>query len=113
VALFRPERKVTDPEGRIWEIYVTRATVFSRLRLTAPPRVVGIEAVSFFPARTAHRWTAPSDHVDTAVEQIARGLEAGELARPLGTNYTDPRIRPGQGPPSLDVDPAPPPADRD
>lgn len=99
--LFRPERKVTDPEGRTWEVYVSRFSLRALLGLAHHPRVVGVEAVSFFPTRTRHRWKTTSDHAEAAVEQIARGLAAGEIARPLGTVYKDPRLREGQGPPSF------------
>ena len=104
VTLFKPERKVNDPEGRTWEIYVRRASFLSRVRLAEPPRIVEIEATCFFPGRTTHRWTTVSEHADSVVDQIVRGLEAGELARPLGSNYTDPRIRPGADLPWLEDD---------
>jgi hypothetical protein len=137
MGLFRPTRKVTDPSGREWEIYVLRykqpawdpqdydsfsddvpfgpflladllfglprflyhhvlvpiwrflvdlAFAVGRGRRT---RTVWIEAISWdvMPHRESILWTTTRDHVARVVDQIAAGLEAGEVVRPLGGTF--------------------------
>jgi hypothetical protein len=135
VGVFRPARKVTDPNGRAWEIYVSRSDLpkwrpanrdfdddagyslwlyaFSVLILPfvfliyqvlvplfralweLPGLVVRgrrsgiriVEAITFWPAKETYAWTTTGDHVERVVEQVARELEQGELARPLGATF--------------------------
>jgi hypothetical protein len=88
VSFFRPARKVVDPDGRKWEIYVSRG-LLTVLGLARRQRPVNVEAVSFFPGQKHHRWTTTSDHAAAVVEQVARGMEKGEIARPLGAVFDD------------------------
>jgi hypothetical protein len=80
VGVFRPAEKVTDPNGRSWEIYVSRSE---------PPGsgVRIVEAFTFWPTKESYSWTTTGDHVQRVVRQVARGLEQGELARPLGATF--------------------------
>jgi hypothetical protein len=50
-------------------------------------RTLRVDAVSFLPWRQDHCWTTTTDHVGRVVEQIAREMAAGEIARPLGAVY--------------------------
>jgi hypothetical protein len=75
VSLVRPVRKLNDPDGNAWELYVLRAK-----RGGAPARL------ELFSMRT-FLWTTTADHVARVLNQIAAGLESGELARPLGAVY--------------------------
>jgi hypothetical protein len=138
MSLFRPIRKVTDPRGREWEIYVSRYSTpkgepndddsladevtgiggsggrglaelllelprflyhqllvpIGRFLVLAPYRslrsrratTVWIEAISWgvAPHKESIRWTTTPDHASRVLEQIARGLAAGDVARPLG-----------------------------
>jgi hypothetical protein len=96
----RPPRKVVDGGGQEWEIHVSRVgrgkpgrELLARIRLSpgrpleSASQPLKIEAVSYFPTQQRYLWTTTSDHVIPVVEQIASGLEAGELARPLGAVY--------------------------
>jgi hypothetical protein len=82
----RPARKVTGPDGRGWELYVTRplGLLPARLARRLRPGDLRVEAITFLPRREGYLWTTNGDHLDRVVEQIAAGLAAGELARPLG-----------------------------
>ena len=77
---FRPTRKLLGPDGNEWEVYVSRGHVFTRPR----PTTVKIEAVTYFPRRESLLWTTTVDHEDRVLRQIAAGLEAGDIVRPLG-----------------------------
>src|SRR5262249_50448117 len=46
-----------------------------------------VEAITFWPVKESYTWTTTGDHVQRVVDQIARGLEQGELARPLGATF--------------------------
>jgi hypothetical protein len=141
VSLLRPARTVSAPDGRRWEIYVSRFApprwtpgdydsladdyggipVFAFARVlvllvlieiplflvhnillpllrwlvTLPFAVVRghrsgrirVEAVSFFPWEESHLWTTTRDHVANVVEQVAAGLERGEVSKPLGAVF--------------------------
>jgi hypothetical protein len=94
MSLVRPVRKLTDPSGNKWEIYVSGATregsAFRQLvasLLRRPSRALRVEAVTFLPRRQTYLWTTTTDHIARVLDQIAAGLEAGELARPLGAVY--------------------------
>jgi hypothetical protein len=51
-------------------------------------RVYYVEAVDFttYP-HEAFLWTTTKDHVDRVVDQVARGMKAGDVPRPLGATY--------------------------
>ncbi len=84
----RPARRLTDRHGHDWEVYVTRGLAdLPGALLRRSPRALRIEAVTFFPRRQAYVWTTTTDHVTRVLAQIVTGLEAGELARPLGAVY--------------------------
>lgn len=88
VSALRPARKLTDRHGHDWEIYVTRALAdLPGAFLRRSPRSFRIEAVTFLPHRQTYLWTTTADHVLRVLDQIVTGLEAGELARPLGAVY--------------------------
>jgi hypothetical protein len=139
MSFFRPTLTVTDPEGRIWEIYVSRIKpprwkppdyrsfadglggaflllrfllvfilieipLFVVFRILWPllriavsvPRTLThglrskqlrVEAVSFHPWFESHLWMTTKDHVARVVEQVAAGLEAGQVAKPLGAEF--------------------------
>jgi hypothetical protein len=46
-----------------------------------------VEAISWWPVKETYIWTTTGDHVERVVEQVARGLAEGELARPLGATF--------------------------
>ena len=80
MSLFRPARKLTAPDGHQWEVYVSR----DRLRRR---RTIRIEAVTYYPHRESLLWTTNADHVDRVLRQISAGIEAGDIARPLGAVF--------------------------
>jgi hypothetical protein len=82
VSMFRPARKLIAPDGNEWEVYVSR-----RLVRRSQAGTVRIKAVTYFPRRESLLWTASVDHADRVLHQIAVGLEAGDIARPLGGVY--------------------------
>lgn len=133
---FTAARKVTDPEGRSWEIYAFRtkvpawraadsaaaddtwespvgailflpwlllqAPLFLVQRVVIPaarflvalPRAATqreatwtVEAVTFLPAEERYSWATSADHRRRVADQVAAGLERGELARPLGAKF--------------------------
>jgi hypothetical protein len=133
VSLLSPTRKVTDPKGHEWELYVSRyappkwkpsdydspqMVPFAPLMLldvvVAVPaflyhevlvpilrflvmtpylllagrrsQTVWIEAIMWDvePFKESYLWTTTPAHADRVLDQIVRGLAAGELARPLG-----------------------------
>jgi hypothetical protein len=43
-------------------------------------KVIWIDAKSYYPVREAYYWTTSADHVVSAIDDIARGLAAGETA---------------------------------
>jgi hypothetical protein len=88
VSVLRPARKLIDCHGHDWEIYVTRGLAdLPGSLLRRSPHALHIEAVTFLPRRQAYLWTTTTDHVARVLDQIVAGLEAGELARPLGAVY--------------------------
>jgi hypothetical protein len=131
MGVFRPARKVTDRNGRQWEIYVSRSEIpawrpddtnydtstlwhplevllspllfllyqiiipVGRVLLELPGAVFRgrrsgvriVEAITFWPAKEIYTWTTTGDHVQRVVDQIAAGLEQGDLARPLGATF--------------------------
>ncbi len=136
MGVFRPARSVTDPNGRNWEIYVSRTELprwqpassnldddpsfynpllyafqvlaipflfliyhvlapLLRALFELPGLIVRgrrsgvriVEAISFWPVRETYTWTTTGDHVQRVVDQVARGLEQGELAHPLGATF--------------------------
>jgi hypothetical protein len=89
---------VTAPDGRVWEIYVSRFKVvrpalrmIARLPLTIVEGMraeeLRVEAISFLPWTESHLWITTKDHLARVVEQIAAGLAAGDVARPLGAEF--------------------------
>jgi hypothetical protein len=112
VGIFRPARKVTDENGRDWEIYVSRTelprwrtpkeatlhqivvplvrylvglpALFLRGRRSG---VRSVAAITFWPVKETYTWSTTGDHVQRVVDQIAEGLEHGDLARPLGATF--------------------------
>lgn len=74
---FRPARKLFGPDGGEWEVYVSRGRA----------GVVRIEAITFYPHRESLLWTTTADHLDRVLRQISAGLEAGDVARPLGGEF--------------------------
>jgi len=101
VRFLRPARKVTDPDGRVWEVYVSRLETMWRFprmsallqRTVLRSRQLRVEAVTFHPWPESHLWLTTKDHVARVVEQIAVGLLAGEVARPLGAEFKGSRER--------------------
>ncbi len=99
MSFLRPARKVTAPDGRAWEIYVSRFSPPSgsplRLLLTFPRTLarglrseeLRVEAVSFHPWPESHLWLTSRDHLGRVVEQVAAGLEAGQVAQPVGARF--------------------------
>jgi hypothetical protein len=51
-------------------------------------KVIWIEAKSYYPVQEAYYWRTSADHVVAAIDDIARGLEAGETApRSIRASY--------------------------
>lgn len=50
-------------------------------------RQLRVEAVSFHPWQESHLWLTTRDHVGRVVEQVAAGLEAGDVPQPLGAEF--------------------------
>lgn len=95
MSLLRPARTVTAPDGRVWEIYVSRVKPpSSKPSDRSPPsrdegvtRELRVEAVCFFPWPESHLWLTTKDHLARVVEQVAVGLGAGQVALPLGAEF--------------------------
>lgn len=136
-----PTRKVTDPKGREWEIYVSRyappkwhpSDYDSPQALVPIPAVVLFDVLTAFPLflyheiispvlrflvltpylvvtgrrshmiwieaimwdvdpyKESHLWTTSPDQVHRVVDQIARGLAAGEIPpKPIGAVWQRP-----------------------
>lgn len=140
MSLFWAKRKVRDPRGEWWELYVTRTAMphdpnapgaYSRnTKLMDDPLGFGwllgiplaiiqfvgssivmpvlgllfsygrgrrtgavrIEAVSYFgPHRETKYWTTTRDQLESVVDEIAAGLEAGKVVQPTGAVYVGSR----------------------
>ena len=51
-------------------------------------KVIWIDAKSYYPVHESYYWTTSADHVVAAIDDIARGLEAGETApRSIRASY--------------------------
>jgi hypothetical protein len=51
-------------------------------------KVIWIEAKSYYPVQESYYWRTSADHVVAAIDDIARGLEAGEIApRSIRASY--------------------------
>jgi hypothetical protein len=51
-------------------------------------KVIWIEAKSYYPVQESYYWRTSADHVVAAIDDIARGLEAGEIApRTIRASY--------------------------
>jgi hypothetical protein len=96
VRFLQPARKVTAPDGRDWEVYVSETMrplvrVAAKLRRTILGGVrsqqLRVEAISFLPWPESHLWLTTKDHVHRVVEQVAAGLLTGEVARPIGAQF--------------------------
>src|SRR5205085_691268 len=48
---------------------------------------IRVEAVTWYPWKESHLWVTTKDHLDRVLEQVVAGLEAGEVARPLGAEF--------------------------
>jgi hypothetical protein len=46
-----------------------------------------VEAITFWPVKETYTWTTTGDHVQRVVDQVARGLEEGDFAQPLGATF--------------------------
>jgi hypothetical protein len=114
VSVLRPTRKLTDAQGHEWEIYVSRAggsrwslgrellALLGRSRAPEQPyapRQLQVEAVTYLPRPETYRWTTTSDHVTRVIDQVAAGIEAGDLARPLGALFHGSDASRGDTPP--------------
>ena len=77
MSLFRPARRIHGPAGERWEVWVSRPR----------SQTVRIEAITYLPRRESFLWTTTSDQLERVLRQISAGLEAGDLARPLGSVF--------------------------
>ena len=51
-------------------------------------KVIWIEAKSYYPVQESYYWRTSADHVVAAIDDIARGLEAGEIVpRTIRASY--------------------------
>jgi hypothetical protein len=92
VSWYRASRKLVDPQGVEWDIYVSRVREqpvrgpFRRLRgrfgLTRR-----IEAITDFPRPRTHVWQVEGPPGKLLLDEIARGLAIGKLVFPVGTTY--------------------------
>jgi hypothetical protein len=86
----RPAARTTSPDGRDWEIYAYRtreAPSTGRLRrvrrLLAPrSREWTIEAISWAPYETRHRWTVPGEIRGQALATVEGELARGRTPHP-------------------------------
>jgi hypothetical protein len=83
MGLFGPERKVVGPDGREWELYVSKQPTAD----SAAPRRLRVEALCFFPWQESHVWLTTKDHVAEVLRQIAAGLALGDVVHPLGADF--------------------------
>jgi hypothetical protein len=138
----RAKRKVRDPRGEWWGLYVTRTAMprdpnlpgpYARNtkllddplemgllagsivavikflgRVTLKPLLrtsflyakgrrsgaVRIEAVALYGPRQTKYWTTTPDQVDSVLNEIAEGLEAGKTVQPAGAVYAGTREDP-------------------
>jgi hypothetical protein len=47
-----------------------------------------IDAICFYPDRETRTWTTTIDQVDSVLDEIAKGLEAGKIPQPAGAVYS-------------------------
>ncbi|HVS84628.1 MAG TPA: hypothetical protein VHD91_03250 [Gaiellaceae bacterium] len=102
MSLLRPAARVTDPEGRTWELYLFR------LQLPPPRRPVHgwlrelaaeaararrsdewfVEAVVWLPHETRYRWTTSGEFRRNVLAQLEGQLARGEVPpRPTRATY--------------------------
>ena len=90
---FRPHTRVTDPDGREWELYAYRFRMPRRRRRrlrSLPGDVVQalratewtIEAVSWAPYPLSHRWTTSADAKGQVLARVEGQLARGETPMP-------------------------------
>jgi hypothetical protein len=111
MSLFRPARRVTDRDGRDWEIYAYRLELPPRVeRSGVLRRIAGalarafveipraalaargsdewtIEAVTWVPRRTSYTWKTTSEYRGNVLAQVEAGVAAGEIPRPRYATY--------------------------
>ncbi len=86
---FSPHARVTDPDGREWEIYAYRRRVavqgrLRRIRTLFAPRAAEwtIEAVSWAPYPLSHRWTTTKEVKGQVLARVEGQLARGETPMP-------------------------------
>jgi hypothetical protein len=94
VSWLRAARKIVDPDGVEWDVYVTRARRpstgglvgrISALRRRGLTRRV--EAITDWPRRRTLVWEIEGAAGKVLLDEIARGLALGKVPRPAGTLY--------------------------
>jgi hypothetical protein len=87
----RASRKLVDPEGVAWDVYVTRARqargrgTIGRLRALAPRGITRrVEAVSDWPRPRRIAWEIEGPVGRVMLDEIARGLALGKVPHPAG-----------------------------
>jgi hypothetical protein len=76
---------VVGPDGREWELYVSKLPANDEPAGAA--RRLRVEALCFFPWQESHVWLTTKDHVTDVLRQIAAGLALGDVVHPLGADF--------------------------
>jgi len=106
MSVFRPVRRVTDRDGRDWEIYAYRlelppharrsgflrrvAAALGRAFVELPRAAFAarrsdewtIEAVTWVPRRTSYTWKTTGEYRGNVIAQVEAGVAAGGIPRP-------------------------------
>jgi hypothetical protein len=94
VSWLRASRKVVDPDGVEWDVYVTRARqrggpgALGRLRSLLPRGLTRrVEAMTDWPRPVKHVWQVEGPPGAILLNEIARGLALGKVPEPAGARY--------------------------
>jgi hypothetical protein len=90
----RASRKVVDPDGVKWDVYVTRAReaarpgAAGRLRAIRPRGITRrVEAVTDWPEPRRIAWEIEGPVGRVMLDEIARGLALGKVPEPAGARH--------------------------
>jgi hypothetical protein len=64
--------------GMVWPMLRYMAELPAAIAKGRNSKVIWVAARSYYPVQEAYYWTTSADHVVGAIDDVARGLEAGE-----------------------------------
>lgn len=99
MTIFRPERRVTGPDGRDWELYAYKVKAHERRAGDGRPRRIlarlaaavstaaraltsdewTIDAVTYQPRETVYTWTTTAEYKGQVLAQVEGHLVRGDI----------------------------------